>query len=77
MRYFVTLQLKDIAKDLEDGLILVDLMEKLAPSKTVGRYHKNPRQKIQMIENLNTALQFISAQNIKLVNIGKFKVRQS
>lgn len=57
--------------DLVDGLMLIELLEKLASPKTVGRYSKNPKQKLQMIENLGTALQFIYNQKIKLVNIGK------
>lgn len=57
--------------DLEDGIRLIELLEKLT-TKTLGRYNKNPRQKVQKIENLGTALQFIYSEKIKLVNIGKF-----
>lgn len=52
--------------------MLIELLEKLVTPKTVGRYNKNPKQKVQMIENLGTALQFIHGEKIKLVNIGKF-----
>ena len=50
--------------------MLLELLDKLATPRTVGRYNKNPRQKVQMIENLGTALQFIQKEKIKLVNIG-------
>lgn len=51
--------------------MLIELLEKLATPKSVGRYNKNPRQKIQMVENLGSVLRFIAKENIKLVNIGK------
>lgn len=60
----------DLETDLIDGLLLIDLLEKLS-NKKVGRYTKKPMNKMQCIENLGTALRFISDQNIKLVNIGK------
>jgi hypothetical protein len=65
------LQVKDLSIDLQDGLLLVQLLDKLASPKTVGRYSKNPVNIVQMIENLGKALHFIHSQNIKLVNIGK------
>ena len=64
-------QVKDLSTDLQDGLLLVQLLDKLAAPKTVGRHSKNPVNMVQMIENLGKALQFIHSQNIKLVNIGK------
>lgn len=64
-------QAQRLETDLMDGLMLIELLDKLATPKSVGRYNKNPRQKIQMVENLGSALQFISSENIKLVNIGK------
>ena len=63
--------MKDLSIDLEDGTRLVELLEKLATPKTVGRYSKNPMNKLQMLENLGKALQFIQNENIKLVNIGE------
>ena len=59
--------------DLADGILLVELLEKLAAPKSVGRYNKNPRQKLQMLENLGAAMRFIAAEKIKLVNIGEFE----
>lgn len=63
----------DLETDLIDGLLLIDLIEKLA-NKKVGRYTKKPMNKVQCIENLGTALRFIMDQDIKLVNIGKLKL---
>lgn len=58
--------------DLRDGLVLIDLLEKLAAPNKIGRYNPNPTQKVQMIENLGCALRFIYSQGIKLVNIGEW-----
>jgi hypothetical protein len=62
---------ESLQTDLTDGILLMELLDKLANPKSVGRYNKNPRQKIQMLENLGGALRFIAAEKIKLVNIGK------
>lgn len=68
---FLPCKVTSLETDLKDGLLLIDLLEKLAAPNKVGRYNKNPKQKVQMIENLGSALRFIYAQDIKLVNIGK------
>ena len=56
--------------DLQDGLLLVDLLNRLHP-KAIERYNKRPTGKLHCIENLGLALKFCTNQNIKLVNIGK------
>jgi len=57
--------------DLQDGLLLIDLLNKLAQNpKAIERYNKSPRGKLVCIENLGLALRFCTNQNIKLVNIG-------
>ena len=67
------LQVKALETDLQDGLLLVELLDKLAAPKSVGRYSRRPINKVQMLENIGKALWFIHEQNIKLVNIGKEK----
>eukprot|EP00117_Sycon_ciliatum_P046230 scpid12801/ scgid33135/ Filamin-A; Actin-binding protein 280; Alpha-filamin; Endothelial actin-binding protein; Filamin-1; Non-muscle filamin len=61
--------IKHLASDLKDGVILIQLIESLS-KKSPPRYNKNPRIKQQMLENLIAALDFITAQGIRLVNIG-------
>ena len=63
--------MKTLECDLQDGLLLVELVDKLAAPKSVGRYSKHPVNKVQMLENLGKVLKFVHDQNIKLVNIGK------
>ena len=67
--------MKTLETDLQDGLLLVELLDKLATPKSVGRYSRRPINKVQMLENIGKALWFIHEQNIKLVNIGKTKIK--
>lgn len=60
-------------EDLKDGRILVDLLNRLEVSNAIQRWNKNPRSKVQCLENIGLALHFCSQQNIKLVNIGELK----
>ena len=69
------LQVQSLETDLVNGTVLIELLEKLAHPKTVGRYSKTPRLKMQMIENLGMSLKFLSNEKIKLVNIGKIPCR--
>ena len=65
-------QVKNLAEDLQDGLLLVELLNRLAAPKSIERWNKTPRGKLQSIENLGLALQFCTQQQIKLVNIGEW-----
>jgi len=64
-------QAEDIQTDLQDGILLIDLLNILAKPRKIQRYNKNPKNKVQCMENLNSALNFIEKEGIKLVNIGK------
>ena len=64
--------MKNLAEDLQDGLLLVELLNRLAAPKSIERWNKTPRGKLQSIENLGLALQFCTQQQIKLVNIGEW-----
>ena len=66
-------QVKSLETDLQDGLILVQLLETLASPKKIERYNKNPLIKPQKIENLGACFRFFEQENIKLVNIGTLK----
>ena len=61
----------DLAIDLTDGTKLVALVQVLS-GKKVGRYSKKPRMHIQMMENVQLALDLLTKkEKIKIVNIGK------
>ena len=63
-------QVNDLQRDLDDGLVLVELIESIASPRKVGRYNKNPFIKPQMLENLGVVLRFLEKEQIKVVNIG-------
>lgn len=63
-------QVEDVEKDLQDGTLLVELLNILAKPRKIERYNKAPRNKVQCMENLGAALDFIKSENIRLVNIG-------
>ena len=63
-------QAEDLEKDLQDGTLLIELLNILAKPRKIERYNKKTRNKVQCVENLGAALDFIKSENIKLVNIG-------
>jgi len=60
---------KDLQKDLCDGILLVNLLE-IISAKSLGKYNRNPRIPAQKLENQVIALNFIKAEGLTLVNIG-------
>lgn len=64
------LQVNDLMTDLCDGTKLVALVEAL--QKRTLRKHHAPTNQHQMLENVTRALDAISADGVKLVNIGEF-----
>ena len=64
-------QVTDLQTDLQDGLILVELIESIASPRKVGRYNRRPVIKPQLLENLATMFRFLEREQIKVVNIGK------
>ena len=65
------LEVYDLAEDFEDGLLLCALVE-LLTHKSLGRLNKHPRMIQQRMENCTLALNRITADGVKLVNIGEF-----
>lgn len=63
------MKIDDLKTDLQDGLVLINLLEVLS-GKSIGRYNKHPRVINQKFENIQIALNFITDQKIKMVNIG-------
>ena len=58
-----------IETDLCNGEKLIQLLE-IIGDESLGRYTKNPRMRLQSIENMNTALAFIKKRGVPLTNIG-------
>lgn len=54
---------------LQDGVPLIQLLE-IIGDESLGRYNKNAKLRIQRVENLNKALEFIKYRGVNLTNIG-------
>jgi len=63
------LKVDSLATGFQDGTLLIALLE-IISDESIGKFEKNPKMRIQKIENIGKALKFISAHNVKLANIG-------
>ena len=61
--------IESIAEDFEDGINLIKLLEVIGEAN-LGRYNTKPRLRLQKIENVSTALNFIKQRGVNLVSIG-------
>ena len=61
--------IENLAEDLHDGTRLIVLMEVIG-NENLGKYVKNPKLRIQKIENLNRVLDYVKYRGVRLVNIG-------
>ncbi|KAB5558090.1 hypothetical protein GE09DRAFT_1237324 [Coniochaeta sp. 2T2.1] len=64
-----SLEVKDLVKDLSDGVMLIHLLECLS-NESLGRYAAKPKLRVQRFENANIALDFIKSRGIQMTNIG-------
>ncbi|KAJ2722030.1 alpha-actinin, partial [Coemansia sp. Benny D115] len=61
--------LNNICTDFSDGTALIHLLEIIGDA-SLGRFNRNPRMRIQKVENVNLALDYIRSRSINLTNIG-------
>jgi len=61
--------IEDVTTGFKNGVKLIELLEVIGEA-SLGKYNKNPRMRLQMIENLNKALAFIKERGVNLVSIG-------
>jgi len=62
------LAVKELSNDLKNGINLINLLEILS-NESLGKYDRQPRIKIQAIQNISRALAFIKQKGVKVVNI--------
>ena len=62
--------INDVEVDLKDGLVLVSLFQILRHQQIPQKYTKEPKMRVQCVENTKIALNFIQQDGVKLVNIG-------
>eukprot|EP01104_Vermistella_antarctica_P012828 TRINITY_DN3785_c0_g1_i1.p1 TRINITY_DN3785_c0_g1~~TRINITY_DN3785_c0_g1_i1.p1 ORF type:complete len:1558 (-),score=732.09 TRINITY_DN3785_c0_g1_i1:173-4762(-) len=61
------LEVTDVQEDFENGIKLVQFLEIIGEDEI--KYNKNPRIRIQKIENVNRALEYLKSKNVHLVAI--------
>jgi len=64
------LKINDLEFDLENGLLLINLLEIISNKDIGAKYNKNPKIRSQLLENTSLAVKFIKGEGIKLVGIG-------
>lgn len=57
------LRVENLEKDLNDGVILINLLEILT-GKNIERYYKTPKSRTYMIANNSIALAFMAKQKL-------------
>eukprot|EP00054_Salpingoeca_dolichothecata_P031713 m.264383 g.264383 ORF g.264383 m.264383 type:complete len:407 (-) comp27777_c0_seq1:167-1387(-) len=62
-------KIDNLEEDFKNGVAILQTLEQCS-GKSVGKYNKNAKLPVQQVENLNTALDFIKREGMKLVNIG-------
>jgi len=64
------IKIEDLSQDLGDGKALINLLEQISSKQVAPVYNKNPKIRVQKIENVNFALEFLKNEGIKLVGVG-------
>jgi len=64
------MKIGDLEFDLENGLLLINLLEVISGKDIGSKYNKNPKIRSQLLENTSCAVKFIKGEGIKLVGIG-------
>jgi hypothetical protein len=62
-------KIDEMTTDFQDGLHLLAFLEVIS-GKYFNKYEKNPKIRIQKIQNLDLALKFIKEQGVNLIAIG-------
>lgn len=63
------ISVKDLVKDLSDGVTLIHLLEVLS-NESLGRYAAHPKLRVQRFENVNKSLDYVKTRGIQMTNIG-------
>jgi len=64
------MKVEDLSADLADGKALITLLETISSKTVAPVYNKNPKIRVQKIENVNFSLEFLKNEGIKLVGVG-------
>ena len=64
------MRVTDLTVDLQDGIVLIRLMEGLTGTKIKG-YNKTPKLTAHKMDNLDFVFSFMQGAGIKVVGIGE------
>lgn len=64
--------MEDLFVDLNDGMLLIKLLENLTKKKVTGFTGKKPKTEAHKIVNLDLAFQFMQSENIKMIGVGMY-----
>ena len=65
------MSLENCTTDFSDGVKLINLLEEVGKEPIGGKYHKAPKMRIQMLENCDIAIKYITqTKKVRLVGIG-------
>ncbi|RHX99968.1 hypothetical protein DYB36_011827, partial [Aphanomyces astaci] len=64
------MEIDDLYEDLKDGLRLIALLQIISRQPIAAKYNRNPKMRIQKLENLNLIFGFMARNNMTITNIG-------
>lgn len=65
--------IRDLTTALQDGDLLIKLVENLTGVTKARKNTRQPRLRVQKLADVGAALEYVREQGIKLVNIGKLE----
>ena len=69
LRGFQEPNFHDVTKDLSNGVVLIELAEKLTHKKASRNWDSNPTLKVENVQNCDLAIDMFSKDGVKLVGI--------
>lgn len=71
MFYPLPTQVTNIETDLQDGVILIHLIERLTGRQINAKYHAQPTHRLQKLDNMEVVINAMKAEGIQLVSASK------
>ena len=62
------MQVTNIETDLQDGLILINLLERLTGRQIKTKYHTQPSHRLQKLDNMKVVINTMEGEGMKLVS---------
>lgn len=56
------MSIENLSTDLDNGINLLNLLEQISGKQVAATYNKNPKMRVQKIENVNFSLNFLTKE---------------